>query len=129
MIVMIVITVLSAGLFLLAFWRANIVAIAKTAMTTTRNALYNMRDPALDELARERAVQAAAVGLLVQAGSLILRSLLALAAAFIPILIADLAGIAPLATTLAFMERWDVILITTVIVTFGYMAGTRLWSR
>ncbi|MGJ5620593.1 hypothetical protein [Sulfitobacter sp. MF3-043] len=88
-----------------------------------------MRDPTLDELARERAVQAAAVSLLVLAGSLILRSLLALAAAFIPVLMADLTGFAPLAATLAFMERWEVILIATAIITLGYVAGTRLWSR
>lgn len=129
MMLLVSITALSIGLFLLVFWRANIVTIAKDAIVTTRNALRDMRDPALDELAREHAVQAAAVGLVKQAGSLILRSLLALAAAFIPILAADLANMSSQATTLAFMARWDVILIATAIITFGYVAGVRLWSR
>lgn len=126
---MIVITAVSIGVFLLVFWRANIVTVAKTAITTTRDALHNMRNAELDEEAREHAVQAAAVRLLGISGSLILRSLLALAAAFVPILAADLAGIAPHTATLAFMERWDVILIATVIITLGYVAGTRLWPR
>lgn len=126
---MIVITAVSIGFFLLVFWRANIVAVAKTAITTTRDALHNMRNAELDEEAREHAVQAAAIRLLGLSGSLILRSLLALAAAFVPILTADLTGIAPQATTLAFMERWDIVLIATVIVTLGYVAGTRLWPR
>ena len=88
-----------------------------------------MRDPALDELTRERTVQTAAIRLVVASGSLILRSLLALVAAFVPILVADWAGITPQAAMIAFMERWDVILIATVVVTLGYVVGARVWSR
>ncbi len=88
-----------------------------------------MRDPALDELTRERTVQTAAIRLVAASGSLILRNLLALVAAFVPILVADWAGIVPQAAMLSFMARWDVILIATAVVTLGYMVGVRLWSR
>ena len=126
---MIIIAVASIGFFLLVFWLAGVVSTARNALATTRGAMQAMRDPTLDERARERAVQTAAIRLVVASGSLILRSLLALVAAFVPILAADWAGIVPQAAVLAFMERWDVILIATVVVTFGYVVGVRLWSR
>ena len=88
-----------------------------------------MRDPHLDEMARERTIQAAAIRLIVASGSLILRNLLALGAAFIPILAADWLGIVPQGAVLAFMGRWDVILIATVVVTLGFVVGVRVWPR
>ncbi len=126
---MILIAAASIGVFLLVFWLACVVSTARRAIATIRNAMQAIRDPALDELARERAVQAAAIRLVVASGSLVLCSLLALAAAFIPILAADWAGIVPQAAMLAFMERWDVIVIATVVVTLGYVVGLRVWLR
>ncbi len=126
---MILIAAASIGVFLLVFWLADIVSTAKRAIATTRNAMQAIRDPALDDLARERAVQGAAIQLVVTSGSLILRSLLALAASFMPILGSDWAGIVPQAEMLAFMERWDVIVVATVVVTLGYVVGLRVWSR
>lgn len=119
----------SIGAFVLVFWLAGVVPAAKGAIATMQNAVGAMRDPALDELARERAVQSAAVRLLVAAGSLILRSLLALAAAFVPILAADMADVVPQAASLAFLERWEVILIATLVIVLGYGVGSRVWSR
>lgn len=129
MMAMILIAAASIGVFLLVFWLAGVVSTARRAIATTRNAMQAIRNPALDELARERAVQAAAIRLVVASGSLVLRSLMALAAAFIPILVADWAGIVPQAAMLAFMERWDVIVIATVVVTLGYVVGLCVWSR
>lgn len=129
MMAMILIAATSIGIFLLVFWLVGVVSTARRAIATTRNAVQAMRNPALDELARERAVQAAAIRLVVASGSLVLRSLLALAAAFIPILAADWVGIVSQAAMLAFMERWDVIVIATVVVTLGYVVGLRVWSR
>jgi len=119
----------SIGVFLIAFWLAGVVSSAKSAIATTRGAMRAMRDPDLDELARERTVQTAAIRLVVASGSLILRNLVALIAAFVPILAADWAGTAPQAAMLAFMGRWDVILIATVVVALGFMVGARVWSR
>ena len=126
---MILIAAASIGVFLLVFWLAGVVSSAKNAIATTRGAVRAMRDPDLDELARERTVRTAAIRLVVISGSLIVRSLVALIAAFVPILAADWAEVAPQAAMLAFMERWDVILIATVVVTLGYVVGVRVWSR
>lgn len=94
-----------------------------------RTAMRAMQDPELDELARERTVRAAAIRLVIASGSLILRNLAALLLAFVPILAADLTGIVPLAAMIDFMERWDVILIATIVVTVGLVAGARIWPR
>ena len=126
---MILIAAASIGVFLLVFWLAGVVSSAKSAIATTRGAMQAMRDPDLDELARERTVQTAAIGLVVASSSLILRNLVALTAAFVPILAADWAEIVPQAAMLAFMGRWDVILIATVVVTLGFVVGVRVWSR
>jgi hypothetical protein len=129
MMVMTLIAAASIGVFMLVFWLAGVVPTAKRAMATTRNAMQAIRNPVLDDLARERAVQAAAIRLVVASGSLVLHSLLALAAAFIPILAADWAGIVPQAVMVAFMERWDVIVIAAVVVTLGYVVRLCVWSR
>ena len=123
------ITAASIGVFLLVFWLAGVVACAKRAITTTLSAFQALRDPHLDDTAREHAVQTAAVRLVVGAGSLILRNLLALGTAFLPILVADWTGIATQDAVLAFMGRWDVILIATAVVTAGFVVGTRVWLR
>lgn len=125
---MILVAAASIGAFLLMFRLAGVVSTSKSAIATTRGAMQAMRDPSLDEQARECAVQSAAIRLVIVSGSLILRSLLVLAAAFVPILLADWVGIVPRAAMTAFMERWDVILFGTVLVTLGYL-GVRAWSR
>ena len=114
---------------MVVFWRAGVVSSAKGAIATTRGAVQAMRDRELDEVARERVVQKAAIRLVVASGSLILRTLVALVAAFVPILAADWGGIAPQAAILTFMGRWDVILIATVVVTLGFVVGMRAWRR
>ena len=129
MMAMTLIAAASIGVFMLVFWLAGVVSTARRAMATTRNAMQAIRNPALDDLARERAVRAAAIRLVVASGSLVLHSFLALAAAFIPILAADWAGIVPQAAMFAFMERWDVIVIATVVVTLGYVVRLCVWSH
>lgn len=126
---MILIAASSIGGFLLAFWLAGVVPAAKSAIATTQGALQALRDPDLDELTREHTVQTAAIRLVVASGSLILRNLVALTTAFVPIFAADWAQIAPQADMIAFMGRWDVILIATVVVTLGVVVVVRIWPR
>lgn len=125
----ILIAAASIGAFLLVFWLAGVVSSAKSAIATALGALRVMRDPDLDELTRERAVQTAALRLVLNSGSIILRSLAALLSAYVPIFAADWAGVVPQAAMFDFLERWDVILISTVVVTLGYVVGARAWSR
>ena len=125
----ILIAATSIGIFLLVFWLAGVVSSARSAIAIIRAAMQAMRDPQLDETTRERAIQSAAIRLVAASGSLIFRNLLALGAAFLPILAADWAGIAPHEVVLAFMGRWDVIVIATVVITLGFVVGARVWPR
>ena len=86
-----------------------------------------MRDPGLDEEAREKAVQAAALKLFGAFGSILIRSALALIAAAVPILAADAAGIAAEPAVTGFLSRWEVILALTVIITLGWVLARRAW--
>lgn len=119
----------SIGLFLLVFWRAAVVSAAQSAMTTVQKGFAAMREPGIDDRARERALQAVAIELAGACALLVFRSLLALGAGLAPILIADWVEIAPRTEVLAFMERWDVILVASLAASFVYAAGSRFWSR
>lgn len=122
------VAVASVGIFLLAFWRIGWVAILAESMATIRQGFAAMRDPALEESAREAVVQKTALRLVIISVSLLLRSLMILAAVLIVPLIADSIGVVPLTETLAFMLRWDFILITTMVIGLAYfMVG--LWLR
>jgi hypothetical protein len=119
----------SVAVFMLAFWRLKIVSSARSAIAIMQNALGVMRDPALDELAREKAVQSASLKLVREAFSLIVRSALALAAAFIPLALADQFGLAPLSGSLEYLARWDVIIVISVVVLFIWVVGGRVWRK
>lgn len=129
MLILSLITAASVLLFMVVFLRIGIVAVARDAIATSQSAVATVRAPDLDDLERERAVQAAGLRLVRLSGSLIGRSALALAAAFVPVLLADWAGLAPMDAALAFMARWDVIGIVSVIMIAVYFAGRRLWQR
>ena len=79
--------------------------------------------------AHQRAVQSAGLSLLGFSANLFLLSIVALAVAFLPILLADAAGIASQEATLDFMMRWDVIIVASVVITIGWVLGKRLWPR
>ena len=126
---LLVVTALAVVVFAVAFWRSRIVPVAQNAMATTREAMATMRDPALDDLAREKAVQSAGITLLGATGSLIIRSAICLGLTFVPIWLADVIGLVPIAESLAFLARWDVIIAITVIALIVYFLVKRLWPR
>lgn len=129
MALLIFVLAVSIGAFLLAFWLLRIIPVAQNAITTVRNAVGRMRDPDIDDLAREKAAQKAGIELVVFSGALILRSGIALAAAGVPVVLADWAGLVPVSVTLGFMERWEVIVTVSVLVVLGYIAIVHLWPR
>jgi hypothetical protein len=119
----------SVAVFMLAFWRLEVVVSARSAIAIMQNAIGTMRDPYLDELAREKAVQSASLKLVREAFSLIVRSALALAAAFIPLVLADQFGLAPLSATLEYLGRWDVIIVLSIVSLSIWVAGGRTWRK
>jgi hypothetical protein len=124
---MIAVVAASVLAFLAAFQLLRIVPAAQAAIVTSRQTMAVMNDATLDERAKETAVQRAALSLMKGFLSLVLRSALALVAAWLPIELADLAGLVPAEATMAFLMRLDVIAVTSVIVVLVLWLGGRSW--
>ena len=118
----------SICVFLVAFWALRIVPASAGAVAIARDALGVMRDPALDDASREKAVQRASLRLLGTFFSILLRGAIAFGVSLLPIWLADAVGLASHHKVIAFLSRWDVILIASLLVGLGYLAGKRLWT-
>lgn len=110
------VTALSVIAFILAFEALGIVPKARDAIATSRQAAAVMGDKGLDDDAKEAAMQKAAGSLMKGFVGLLARIVGILLAAYAPIFLADLAGLADEAAVLAFMLDPLVIVATTVIV-------------
>ena len=112
----ILVTALSVLAFIAAFEFLGLMPKAQEAIAVSRRAAGVMADASLDEAAKEKAAQAAAIELMKGFFGLVLRIAGILAAAYVPIFLADVTGLLPESEALAFMLRLDVILVTSVLV-------------
>jgi len=117
------------AVFLVAFRVCRIVSASASALTIARGAFAALRNPDLDDAARETVARQASLGLLRAFVSILVRGVLALAASLLPIWIADTAGIAPSQGVVAFLSRWDVILVASATIVLGYLVWARLTAR
>ena len=123
------IAVASIVVFLVALLLLGVVPAAARALTIARGAFAALRDPALDDAARERAARDASMRLLRSFISILARGGLAIAVSLLPIWLADASGLAPRDQIFDFLSRWDVILIASIVIGLGYAIRTLLWSR
>jgi len=123
------VAIFSVLLFLVAFQLVRIVPAARRAIAIAQGALGAMRDPALNDDAREKAVQRASIALFGAFGSILLRSLLALAAAVAPIWLADQVGWAQTESVVDLLSRWDIIVGASVLICGLFYAQGRLGLR
>ena len=112
--------------FLIGFRFSGVVPAAARALGTARAASTVMRSSALPDEDKEAAVRKAGLSLLGSTLSILLRSLAALLAALVPILLADMVGLADSGAILAFLARWDVILGASAVVTAIWLIGGSL---
>lgn len=119
--------VVSLGIFAVALAVSGVVGAAGGVLGTTNQTVAIMRDPGLDDHAREKAIQRASLKLLADFGSILLRGLASIAASLVPVWLMDAAGLAPAHAVFGFLARWDVMLIATVVMVLGYVLRTRLW--
>lgn len=118
----------SISVFLIALWLARVVPTSAGAVTIARGALGAMRDTELDDAAREKAVQHASLQLLGTFVSILARGAAAIAASLVPIWLADVTGFAASDQVIAFLSRWDVIVIASIVIVIGYLVRTWLWA-
>ena len=125
----ILVTALSVLAFVAAFGRLGILPKAQAAMAVSRQTMAVMGDAALDDSVKERAARQAALALLKGFFGIALRLAGVLLAAYVPVFLADRAGLLPEAAALAFMLRLDVIAVTTVLVIVVVWLASRLRRR
>ena len=125
----VLVALLSVAAFLVAFSLSGIVRVALSAVEIARDAVGMMCDDALDDDAREAAVQAASLRLLGVFLSLAVRSVLVLLVSVAPIWGAEQAGVAEGEDVIGLLSRWDVILGSTIAICTLYMLKVRLWPQ
>ncbi len=123
----ILVALVSVAAFLGAFVALRLVPVALAATHTAQSAMAAMRDPALDDLAREKAMQQASVSLFKAFGSILIRFVLTLIAAAIPVYGADLLGLVSADAVIGWLSRWDVIIGLSVIMIAAWVLKARLW--
>ena len=121
-------SLLAVVAFGLALWKSGIVGIARASISTAFSGLSAMTDTEMDDDAKERAVRRAALSLLWSALLIAVCFAIMLAAAAVPIVLADLMGIVSTKTTISLMSRLDYILIVSIV---GIVCGEglRRWYK
>lgn len=118
--------VLGIALFVVAFTTLRLARSFGDVTRISRQAMEVVRDPELDDDAKERAARAASWRLLRQGVEIISKALVTIALATLPFWLADRLALAPLHDSVAFASRWDVLGITTIAMAGAWFAWRRL---
>ncbi|MEM6903933.1 MAG: sulfotransferase, partial [Pseudomonadota bacterium] len=110
-----IVSLLAVAGFAVALWFGRILNVAQNALGEIAGGLTAITDKALDDDAKEAAVRRAGFALIKASFGILWRFALALAAAAVPIYLADALGLAIADAVFALMLRWDYILIVSVI--------------
>ncbi len=116
------------AIFAAGLWALGIVRAGTEALAVAQVAVAALRDPRLDDDAREQAVQRASLRLFGAFFSILTRSALALAAAVLPLWIAETAGLVSGEAVMLYLSRWDIILVTSIVMLAGYRLRMLLWA-
>lgn len=123
----IAIALTSVVIFLLAFAVLGIIPVASNATRTAREAVATLRDPALDDEAREKSIQKYSISLFGSFASILIRSIAALLFAALPVYAADRLDFAAADEVTQFLSRWDVIVLLSAVICTGWYLKSRLW--
>jgi hypothetical protein len=120
-----IVAVVSIAVFLVAFSVLQIVAKCKSAINVAQGAVDTIKNPALTDLDREKFVQKASVTLIGLFVSILIRSSVSLVIAAVPIWTAAEFELARSEEVIGFLSRWDVILLSSLII----VIMLALWHR
>jgi hypothetical protein len=125
--VIVAIAIVTLAILAVAFWVSGVMRVSAGVLSTTQNAAAIMRDPALDDMAREKAMQRASLKLIADFGSILFRGAISLAVSFAPIWLADVTGLASSRAVMDFLSRIDVIVVASIVMVAGYVLRVRMW--
>ncbi len=118
----------AVALFALALWGLGILRAGAEVFAVARGAVAALRDPGLDDAAREAAVQRASLRLFGAFFSILARSALALLLSFAPIWLAETAGVVTSDAVMVYLSRWDIIVVVSIVMLAGYRLRMLLWA-
>ncbi|MEZ5289010.1 MAG: hypothetical protein R2712_30260 [Vicinamibacterales bacterium] len=117
--------IISTLAFAFSLRLSGVVAAAASATDTARSALAAVRNPSLDDDARERAARAASGALFKATGSILVRGLVSAGLLFLPVWLADIGGVARSTDVVAFLTSWQGIALALVTGTVAFLPGRR----
>jgi hypothetical protein len=120
---------LAVLLFCAAFYSTSPVATCRQLISTAQIAVRTIVDQNLDDAAKEKATQVAAINMLKNSFFLLIKLTITLGVALLPLWLADVAGFADLSSTIEFSLRIDVLIITTIVVTAIVFFGRQFISK
>jgi len=123
----VVVAVFSIATFIITLWLFRIVPLGTKAVLVSKDAVSTIRNNDHDDMAREKAAQKASMMLMGILFFILYRSVLTLGASLLPIWLADWLGWAEREEVTAFLFRFDVISISSVVLMIVYFAGKKLW--
>jgi len=114
-------------LFVLAFSVTRLSSSFGLVMAIIQQAIRVILDSQLDDHEKERAARHAALQLIKQTALITLKGAITVICALFPFWLADVLALQPWDEAMAFALRWDVLLITTVLMVAGWLVWRR-WS-
>ena len=124
----VIIYCLAVLLFCAAFYFTHVVATCKDIIVVAKASVETLSDKSLDDDAKEKATQAAAIKMIKNAFVLLIKIVITLGLTVLPLWLADTAGLASLDETSEFSLRIDVLVITTIVVTAIVFLWRKLFS-
>jgi len=112
-------------LFVLAFSFTHLSSSFGRVMAIVRHALQVITDGDLNDRDKEQAAQHAALQLLRQFVLITLKGAITVLCALLPFWLADVTALLPWDESMRFALRWDVLIITAVLMVAGWLA----WKR
>lgn len=111
--------------FMAAFFALRIVAVAKTAIATSREVSRILGNAEFGDDHREQVIQKASLSLLGNFASITVRGATALGLSYLTLLAADATGMASLEDVVTLLSSWEAIVVTTVVLTAAWF----IWNK
>jgi hypothetical protein len=121
------VALLSVAVFTEAMLRLRTFDAARHAVAITTDTASAMRNPSLDDRARERLARQSAGRLAAETGLLLVRTMAAAAAALVPVCAAQLLDLARAADVARSLASWPVVIAATLLAGLIYLARMRPW--
>ncbi|WP_209509801.1 MULTISPECIES: sulfotransferase [unclassified Ruegeria] len=115
MIIILAVSLLAVGGFAFVLWRTNIFETANDVVSTSMTGVTSLMDSQLSDYAKEQAVRRAGLKLIVGGFNIAWRVVLALAAAGLPIFLAEYFGVTTSSAVFDVMLRLDYIVIVSIV--------------